>query len=249
MGLEAQSGKLLWGRRYTSRPKLAIAGPLRPDEVGPFKIEESPADQRDLAPCVAAHGRIYVAPADSELLLCLDPATGDLIWEREAIAVVHLLGVGHGRLIFTTAPADRGEHIAGERPYGLRTVDAHDGGDEGGWLFPDTGGLISVGRGLLIGDLVLWPTSAGKAVNNGNGMRVLAVRQSDGRQPPDCPTLLRNLPVGNLVWADGCLAIADREDLNVFVPPEARLDELRRMPPKRKYPDTSLCCSHAPKPR
>ena len=236
VAVDAVSGKRLWGRRYPTRAKFQIAVPVRPGDIGQSKMEESPAEQRDLAPCLAANGRIYVAPTDSESLFCLDPATGSILWERDALAVVHLLGVGKGRLIFTTAPGDRGEHIEGERPYGLRAVDANDGSDERGWLFPESGGLVSVGRGILVGDLVLWPTSAPKAVNDGKGMRVLAVRQIDGRQPPECPTLLRNIPVGNLVWAEGCLAIADREELWVFVPPEMRIDELRKEAAQEEIP-------------
>ncbi len=79
-------------------------------------------------------------------MLCLDPATGEKLWDRGPLEVVHLLGVGEGRLIFTT-------------PTGLRAVGADDGVDA--WALPDGGGgLAPAGRGLLIGDLVLWPTAA-----------------------------------------------------------------------------------------
>ena len=99
---------------------------------------------RDLAPAVYAAGRLYVAPADYDRLLCLDPETGRLIWEREGITVVHLLGVGSGRLIFTT-------------PRGIRAVSAADGGDAGGWQRPeyaDHEGLPSYGRGFLAGEVI-----------------------------------------------------------------------------------------------
>ena len=63
--------------------------------------------------------------------------------------------MGSGRLIFTTWHNPRlGRLYAG----GLRAVRASDGSDEGGWSLPDDGGgLIPLGRGLLVGDLVLWP--------------------------------------------------------------------------------------------
>jgi hypothetical protein len=165
---------------------------------------------RDLAPCVYADGRLYVAPADSDRLLCLDPADGRTLWERDKQEVVHLLGVGQGRLIFTT-------------PKGLRALDAANG--RPAWSAPDTGALMTLGRGLLIGDLVLWPTAQkgiGERVKDG---RVIAVRQRDGRPAPDDPTLLRNVPAGNLVYAGGCLIVADRQVLSVFVPPARRLKE------------------------
>src|SRR5262249_56662441 len=102
--------------------------------------------RRDLAPGVFAAGRLDVALRASDRLLWLDRATGRTLWERERLDVVHLLGVGEeGQLIFTT-------------PKGLRAVKASDGNDKGGWVLPDDGTLAPMGRGMLIGDLVLWPT-------------------------------------------------------------------------------------------
>jgi outer membrane protein assembly factor BamB len=195
VALDALSGARSWAVRYP--PARA-----RPDGEA--------APPRDLAPCVFAAGRLYVAPNDGDQLLCLDAATGRELWRREQPDVLHLLGVGHGRLIFQTAG-------------GLRAVRADDGGDEGGWLLPDVGGrLPSLGRGLLIGDLVLWPTVRG----------VYAVRQEDGRLA-ESPAVLRNLPPGNLVFADGCLASADDRFLTVFVPPALHLEQKKREAERR----------------
>src|SRR5207237_5752067 len=99
--LDAGTGRLAWAVRYP-RALARVDSP------------------RDLNPCVYAGGRVYVAPADSDLLLCLDPVTGRVLWEREGIEVTHLLGVGRGRLIFTTRTPRAG----------LRAVRASDGGDE-----------------------------------------------------------------------------------------------------------------------
>jgi outer membrane protein assembly factor BamB len=195
VALDAFTGRRLWGVRYPRLSPRALADPKA---------------LRDLAPCVYADGRLYVAPADSDRLLCLDPADGRTLWERDKQEVVHLLGVGQGRLIYAT-------------PKGLRALDAADG--RPAWSVPDTGELATLGRGLLIGDLVLWPTAQkgiGERVQDG---RVIAVRQRDGRPAPDDPTLLRNVPVGNLVYAGGCLIVADRQVLSVFVPPARRLEE------------------------
>ena len=195
VALDGRTGQRLWALRYSRRD---------------VREPEDEPTLRDLAPCVFARGKVYVAPIDSDTLYCLDPVTGSVIWQRDRLDVVHLLGVGQGRLIFTTWRNPRqGALFAG----GLRAVGADDGSDEAGWMLPDDGGgLVPFGRGLLVGDLVLWPT-----VRRPFG--VFAVRQVDGRQP-DNPSLLHRIPSGNLVWANDCLLVADRTTLWAFVPPE-----------------------------
>ncbi len=194
--LDAVSGKPAWSLRYPSRGDKTADGDPSP---------------RGLAPCLFADGRLYSAPADYDRLLCLDPATGDKLWDRGPLEAVQLLGVGEGRLIFTT-------------PTGLRAVGAADGVDS--WALPDGGGgLAPAGRGLLIGDLVLWPTAS----KGPGSCEVYAVRQRDGEQPDD-PSLLSRIPAGNLVYADGCLLSADRQTLTIFSPAQQqrRDPELRR---------------------
>jgi hypothetical protein len=183
IAVDTLTGARRWAVRYPSRS-------------GTPRGESEPI--RDLAPCLAAEGRLFVAPADADLLLCLDQATGRVLWSQPQVAVLHLLGVVQGRLIFTTT-------------MGLSAVSAKDGTSSGGWSLPNVGGrLTTVGRGQLVGDRVLWPTSRG----------VVAVRQEDGRQVDD-PTLLRNIPPGNLVYQDGILLVADMVSLTVFLPPSA----------------------------
>ncbi len=197
VAVDADSGQPAWAVRY------------------PRQADEGAERLTGLAPCLYADGRLYAAPNDSKHLLCLDAATGRTLWEREPMEVVHLLGVGQGRLIFTT-------------PKGLRAVGAADGSDRGGWMQPQAGDAVRpMGRGLLIGDLVLWPTELG----------VYALRQEDGEVAGD-PTLLHRLPAGNLACAHGCLAVADRFTLSVFVPPALRPREkprqARTKPPSPK---------------
>jgi outer membrane protein assembly factor BamB len=197
----------------TGRRNWSISYPRRTAEIQGEEL-------RDLAPVLFAAGRLYVAPADSDMLLCLDPATGRTLWELEPLRVVHLLGVGQGRLIFTT-------------PTGLRAVRVVNG--KSAWAVPDAGGsLAPAGRGLLIGDLVLFPTT--QVRNPGSPWMesvVYALRQSDG-QPADDPVKLHRLPAGNLAYANGCLAVADRQTLWVFVPPrllrDKRKSEAKRQP-------------------
>jgi cellulose synthase operon protein C len=188
VALDAATGKRAWAVRYPTR-----GAALGPDEPSP----------RDLAPALYADGRLFVAPADYDRLLCLDAVTGRLLWERDKIEVVHLLGAGRDRLIFTT-------------PSGIRAIVLATGDDA--WLQPADGtALPPFGRGFLAGDLVFWPTR--------NGVYVL--NQADGEQPADLvPGPLRQVRPGNMVFANGSLAIADAETLTVY-PAPALLRERR----------------------
>ncbi|HWG43495.1 MAG TPA: PQQ-binding-like beta-propeller repeat protein [Gemmataceae bacterium] len=217
VAVDARSGRTNWGIRY---PRGSRA---KDDDVQTAEV-----NWKDLAPVLFAAGRLYVAPADSDRLLCLDPASGRTLWEREAMKVVHLLGVGQGRLIFSTTK-------------GLRAVGAADGSDAEGWIIPDGGdgrtpgnGLTPAGRGLLIGDLVLFPTTQKRSPVSVETV-VYAIRQRDGR-PADDPALLHRLPAGNLLYANGCLVVADRHTLSVFVPPGMLLNE--RKAEARRHPQS-----------
>ena len=197
----SHSGAITALDSLTGKPAWAVRCPSRGD-----KTADGEPSPRGSAPCLFADGCLYVAPADYDRLLCLDAATGETLWQRGPLEVVDLLGVGEGRLIFTT-------------PTGLRAVNVDDGLDA--WALPDGGGgLPPAGRGLLIGDVVLWPTAS----KGPDSAVVYAVRQDDGNQPDD-PSLLSRIPAGNLVYADGCLLCAERQTLTIFTPPEMRLEE------------------------
>ncbi len=208
VAVDALTGRRNWAIRY------------------PRQTSDTPeVELRDLAPVLFAGGRLYVAPADSDTLLCLDPATGRTLWELGPLRVVHLLGVGQGRLIFTT-------------PTGLRAVRADNGHPV--WAVPDTGSLTPAGRGLLIGDLVLFPTTQVRYPDSPRIEGVVyALRQSDGR-PADDPTKLHRLPAGNLAYANGILAVADRQTLFVFVPPRLLLEEHKKEVQRRPRSPAAL---------
>jgi outer membrane protein assembly factor BamB len=213
VALDAGTGRPAWAARYGGRERGLD------ERAGPT----------GLVPCVYAAGKLYAAPSDGDAVLCLDPETGRTVWSRPGLDVVHVLGVSARRpfapakLIFMT-------------PTGLRAVDADGGGDEGGWAHEartDYGrdgshvGWSPAGRGFLAGDYVFWPAvSPGggfwPAAETGGGAAVYAVRQDDG-EPDDNPTLLRRLPVGNLVHRDGCLAVVGRTEMVVFAPQETPL--------------------------
>jgi outer membrane protein assembly factor BamB len=189
VALDAPTGRRAWSLHY---PSAAVKTP------GGHPVP------RDLAPALYAEGRLYVAPADYDRLLCLDPETGQVLWELQGVAVVHLLGVGNGRLIFTT-------------PRGIRAVRAAYGDDVGGWqLFSDADypGLPSYGRGFLAGDYVFWPTPAGVKVLN----------QKDGQVPFDLipgplSLGLKHLTPGHMAYAGGILAVGDNRGLKVYLAP------------------------------
>jgi len=181
VALEALTGQRVWARRYRSAPRenrFALPGG-----------EGQPAIH-DLAPPLFADGRVFVAPTDSDTTFCLDPWTGTALWQRDGLQPVHLLGTCQDRLVFTT-------------PGGLRAVDALDGGDKTGWALP-TDRLPPLGRGQLVGDVVLWPTV--------RGMRM--VRAAEGEFVPGAE--LGRVPSGNVAYRDGVLAVADRSTLTVY---------------------------------
>jgi outer membrane protein assembly factor BamB len=197
VALDARDGRLAWGVSYPSR------GPTLPGNL------PSP---RDLAPAVFADGRLYVAPLDSDRLFCLDLETGRTLWERDRIEVVHLLGCGQDRLVFTT-------------PQGIRAVGARTGADADGWVQPAEGRLPGYGRGLLAGGWVFWPTQDPRLP-----MRALNVEDGTPQRGEDVlePTRLRHLAAGNLAYGDGCLVVAGVDDLIGYVPPERALEKRRQ---------------------
>jgi outer membrane protein assembly factor BamB/tetratricopeptide (TPR) repeat protein len=190
--LDAFTGRHLWAIRYPSQIRQTLFGETPP---------------RDLAPCLYAGGRLYVAPLDSDRLLCLDPDTGRTIWENGPVQVIHLLGVAKGRLIFTTITP---------RPC-IRAVDATTGRDLRSWMQPADGSeLKTFGRGVLAGDWVFWPVRSDRL----EGMFVLD--QETGE-----PVMFHEKITGNLAAGDGCLAVAGAHALSVYVP-EGRLLQRRR---------------------
>jgi outer membrane protein assembly factor BamB/tetratricopeptide (TPR) repeat protein len=202
VALDSHTGRRLWAYRYSSRG---------------LKTENGDASPRGMSPAVYDSGSVYVAPADFDGLLCLDARTGEKLWERKGIEVVHMLGVAKGKLIVTTAKTDHW-------PAGIRALEAVTGAEIRGWIQPDDGSsLLSYGRGFLAGDWVFWPIIR----NTGAGQQreLLILNQDDG-QPAVDATQFWQVRAGNMALGNDCLAIADDEYLSVYVPP-ARLLQLR----------------------
>ena len=153
---------------------------------------------RDLAPCIYARERIFVAPLDSNRLLCLDPVSGRLLWEQEGLEIVQLLGVAGSRLVFTTT----------------RGIQAVDMNGNPVWQTPVVGKTASHGRGILAGSWVLWPTRSGQLPVR--ALHLLSGTPEHGTELME-PTRLRQLPSGNLAYANGCLVIAGSDELTCYV--------------------------------
>ena len=160
----------------------------------PQRDDREPEDEprlRDLAPAVFAEGKLYVAPADSDRLFCLDPASGETIWHRDGMDVgpparrrlgaadLHRPGATRNRARSSPAasapwtPAPAATDAAGACP---TTAAASPR-----WAGANSSATSSCGR------------------RRGKPYGVFAVRQEDGRQP-DNPALLHRIPSGNLVY-------------------------------------------------
>lgn len=203
------SGKPRWAVRYPSRGFTTDLGLPSP---------------RALAPCLHADGRLYLAPQDADLLLCLEASSGRLVWNRRRLSIVDLVGVAEGRVVFTV-------------PRGIRALDADSGLDDGGWVQPSEGRLPPLGRPLLAGRWVLWPTAdpeypfRGLTIAQGLQERFPSDGKADGEPMFFEPTMLRRLPAGNVVYGEGCLVIAGPKEIAVFVP--GALPAREKEPPLR----------------
>jgi outer membrane protein assembly factor BamB len=213
VAVDAWTGQPTWGVRYPSR------GPLT------ATLETSP---RDLAPCLGADGRVFAAPLDSDRLFCLDANTGSISWELEGHEIVHLLGAAQGRVFATTRN-------------GAIAVDAATG--QIAWTQPTDGRLPPMGRGLLAGSWLLWPTQDLQLPFRAVTLSAGRQRRDDARSmlpEPEYfePSMMHALPVGNVAFGHGCLVIAGQSELFVYVPlnrmqigpleprPHARIDTL-----------------------
>ncbi len=211
VAVDPWTGKSLWGVRYLSR--------------GP-KTEEGFPSPRDLAPCIYADGRLYLAPLDTKQLFCLDAGTGRLLWEYGGIEIVQMLGVVGNRVYFTT-------------PRGLRCLVASkaDGAshNQAGWVQPAEGSLPGTGRGLLAGSWLLWPTQdpklplRGVTLHDGYQERFNIDKAAPTEPEYLEPTMLRAILPGNMAFGQNCLVVAGQDELAVYVPQRHFLEDRKKM--------------------
>lgn len=170
--VDANTGDLRWIRRYER------TDPLRPrpqpklgDEVENYYGLYSEEDLTGFLPneLVVRDGLIVLAPIDSEMLLCLDGATGAPVWMLDA--TTHYARYGKLReLVGTTADA---LFFVADRA--LVCIGLHGGLVRWSRELPPLSGrrLVGRGRGTVLGDQVLVP-----------GDREILVFDARGARPP-----------------------------------------------------------------
>ena len=136
----------------------------------------------EVNPCVYHQGRVFFAPIGTNTLFCFDAETGETLWQNR-IPTEHVLGVAKGLLIVTS-----------NRVYG---VDVKTG--QVAWQFPENQPK-GIGRGMLAGDFVYWPTAS----------EIHVLDQATGLRAAPPISLLEGLRTkpGNLIAGDGFALIA-----------------------------------------
>lgn len=132
--VSADTGNIRW---LTTYPRIS-RGDLSQNEIFRF---------RSPSPCLYHRGVLYLAPRDSRYVFALDAANGQVLWQSqsELEGVAYLLGVAGNRLV-----------ASGDRLYLLQTM-----GPEAGrvsLVWPVGNERMGMGRGLIAGDRVYWPT-------------------------------------------------------------------------------------------
>lgn len=149
--------------------------------------------RRDLNPCIAYRGRLFVAPSDSEGIFAFDATSGDLLWESpHAADAQQLLGVGGGNLI-----------AAGDRLYWINTAT--------GKLiqrWPDGPNPKGYGRGALVGTQVVWPSREEIYLLSQQNGHLEKVIQLSARHPGQTG--------GNVLVDDNYLYIAGSDNLTCY---------------------------------
>jgi outer membrane protein assembly factor BamB len=184
--LDTTTGRLCWLRRYERlRGKRFTPGGAKPVHF-----------DRDPSPALYDDGLLIVAPSDSPNVFALDADTGRTVWENDQMADgLQLLGV-----------SDQTLAVGGNR---LRAVDLRSG--EIRWVWPESAhaGIRGMGRGLIAGDEIFWPTRREiYAVNVTMGVRT---------RSPISLELLGNSGA-NLAVGQGRLIAAGPNKLMVFGP-------------------------------
>ncbi len=187
--IDVASGIVRWLHTY---PRVKLGDLRRLADTGHF--------YRDLTPCLLHQDAVIVAPFDSPAIFALDAATGAVRWTTDAAPdAIHLLGVAAETL-----------WVSGDRLYG---IDVRSGRSVGLWPESVRADPRGIGRGVVVGDAVLWPTRDQLYVfeSRGRGDKTaIAIRQP--------PVQWSRLGVfgGNLSWVDGYLIVATDAEVVAF---------------------------------
>jgi outer membrane protein assembly factor BamB len=184
--LDADSGEVCWIRRYDRLAGKAIIG----GQGGSTQFD------RDPAPCVYHKGLVIVAPSDTPNIFALDADTGQTVWTTGKLPdVVHLLGVVRHNLI-----------ASGNR---LAALDVRSGDVQFVWPESQHAGIRGMGRGVVAGDEVFWPTR--------NEIYVIHGMTGAQSRPPIPLGSISNCGA-NLAAAAGRLVVAGYDKLMAFGP-------------------------------
>jgi hypothetical protein len=184
--LDAETGDICWNSRYNRHTgKMFVLGSAVPLHF-----------DRDPSPCAYSDGLLFVAASDAPTILALDANTGKTIWQQDQLSdALHLLGVAGKHLIVS------GNVISG--------LDISSGHVVWTWPENDRAGIRGMGRGVIAGNEILWPTR--------NEILVIDP-QTGGQTRP--PISLSPLAGGaNLAISQGRLVVAGYDKLMVWGPP------------------------------
>jgi outer membrane protein assembly factor BamB len=186
--LDADNGAIRWIAQYDRfNGKLDALGTNRPLHF-----------DRDPSPALYHDGMLVVAPADTPAIFALDSDTGKIVWRQDRMPdVLHLLGVAGSRLI-----------VSGHT---LASLDFVTG--QVNWVWPEStsAGIRGMGRGVVAGNEVFWPTR--------NEIYVIDVKTGvQTRRPINVSPLEGG---ANLAVAGGRLIVAGYDKLFVLAPPTA----------------------------
>jgi hypothetical protein len=166
---------------------------LRPGLPGPLHFD------RDPSPCLYHAGLVIVAPSDTPAIFALDAHTGQLVWATDMLPDgLHLLGVVEQNLI-----------VGGNR---LAALDVRSGSLQFVWPESEHAGIRGMGRGLVAGDEIFWPTR-----------REIYVLHAVTGQRTRAPISLAPISDhgANLAAARGHLIVAGYDRLMAFAAPAA----------------------------
>jgi putative pyrroloquinoline-quinone binding quinoprotein len=184
--LEANTGDVAWITRYDR----LVAKTFTLGSAVPLNFD------RDPSPCVYHDGLLFVAPSDTPAIFALDADTGKMVWQQSQVPdALQLLGVVGKRLI-----------ASGER---MASLDISSGHVNWTWPESDRAGIRGMGRGVLAGNEIFWPTRT----------EILVIDPKTGSQTRS-PISLSPLAGGaNLAASSGRLIVAGYDKLIVLGPP------------------------------
>lgn len=188
----------------------------------PAKVREGKPSFEGAA--FASDGVVVFAPADQPRIHAVDAMDGRTLWSLP-LETTDLLGASNGRAFVVTK-------------LGMEAIDLRSGESRRRWRQPGEGRLPTLGRGLLAGGWIFWPTQdpllAWRTLTQAEGLPQKPLSDGPLREPNyfDPMTLFR-VPAGETAFGQGCMAIATADELVVYVPnrklvpkllPEARDD-------------------------